>query len=56
MPQEVRDLFEGHDGRKVFDEVAAAIDQPAIGAVNLADRSLGGHHTFQPRAELRHDS
>jgi len=55
VPQEVRDLFIRHRGREVFDQVTAAIDEPAIGPIDLADGRLGGDHSLQPRAEFRHD-
>jgi hypothetical protein len=55
VPQEVRDLFVRHRGREVFDQVTAAIDEPAIGPIDLADGRLCGDHTLQPRAEFRHD-
>jgi hypothetical protein len=55
VPEQVSDLFVTDDRRQVFDKVSAAIDQPAVGAVDFADRGLRGNHTFQPRAELGHD-
>ena len=54
VPEEVRDLFVAGDGHEVLDEVSAAIDQAAVGAVDFADGGFSGHHTFQPGAELRH--
>ncbi len=56
MPEQVRNLFVTDDRRDVFDEVTAAIDEPAIGAVDLADGGLGRYDTFQPWAELRHEA
>ena len=55
MPQEVGGLLEGDDGREVFDEVSAPVNQAAVGAVDLADLGLGGDDTFQPGAEVRHE-
>jgi len=54
VPQEVRDLFVRHRGREVLDQVTAAIDEPAIGPVDLADGRLGGDHSFESGAEIRH--
>jgi hypothetical protein len=53
VPEEVRDPCVSHDGNQVFDQVTAAIDETAIGAVDLADGGFSGHHTFQPRPEFR---
>ena len=54
MPQQVGHLLEGRDGREIFDEVSAPVDEPAVGAINLADLGFGGDHPFQPGAEVRH--
>ena len=56
VPEEICGFLECGDGGEVFDEVAAAIDEPAVGAVDLADGGLGGDNTFQPWAELRHEA
>jgi hypothetical protein len=56
VPQEVGDLLEGGDRREVFDEVSTPVDEAAVGAIDLADRGFGGDDTFQPRAEVRHET
>ena len=56
VPQQICDLLEGHDCSKVFDEVSAPVDEPAVGAVNLADLGLGGDDPFEPGAEVRHEA
>ncbi len=56
VPEQVGRLLEGPDRREVFDEVAAAIDEPAVGPVHLADGGLGRDDPLQPRAELRHEA
>jgi len=33
---------------EVFDQVTAAVDETAVGAVDFADGGFSGHHTFQP--------
>jgi len=53
--QQARDLFVRHDRREVFDEVTTAVNEPAIGSIDLADGRLGRDHSLQPRAEFRHD-
>jgi hypothetical protein len=55
VPQEICGLFVGGDRSQILDEVAAAIDESAVGAVHLADSGLSGDDTLQPRAELRHE-
>src|SRR5256884_4621979 len=54
VPQQMGDLFVAGDGHQVLDQVSAAIDEAAVGAVDFADGGFSGHHTFQPGAELRH--
>src|ERR1700686_1077510 len=51
VPQEVRDLLIRDRGGEVLDQIAASIDEPAIGAIDLADRGLRGADSFQPWAE-----
>jgi hypothetical protein len=55
VPQQVCGLFIGCDWHQILDEIAAAIDESAVGAIHLADGGLGGDDTLQPRAELRHE-
>jgi hypothetical protein len=55
VPQEVSDLLIGDGRGEVLDQVAASINEPAIGAIDLADRGLRGDDSFQPWAELRHE-
>ena len=56
MPEQVGDLFEGHGGREIFDEVSATVDETAVGAVNLADLGFGCNDPFQPGTEVRHEA
>ena len=54
VPEQMGDLFVAGDGHQVLDQVPAAIDETAVGAVDFTDGGFSGHHTFQPWAELRH--
>jgi len=54
VPEEICGLLEARDLREIFDEVSAAIDQPSVRAVHLADGGLGRDHSLQSWAELRH--
>ena len=56
LPEEEGDLLEGDGGSKVLDEVAATVDETAVGAVNLADLGFGCDDPFQPRTEVRHET
>ena len=54
IPQQVRGLLEGDGRREVFDQISAAIDEATVGAVDLADRGLGGDDSLQPGAVFGH--
>src|SRR5260370_14418175 len=53
VPQEVSRFLERGDRGQVFDQISAAIDEPAVGAVDLADGGFGLYKTFPAWAELR---